>query len=84
MKGAFKTPGLRNVVLNSPYMHDGSEASLENVVRYYNKGGKSADGRDKLVKPLNLSDSEVQELGAFLGALTDPVKVDAPKIPKDD
>jgi cytochrome c peroxidase len=84
MTGAFKTPGLRNVSLNAPYMHDGSEGSLEAVVRYYNKGGNAAPGRDKAIKPLNLSDNEIEDLVAFLGALTDPVKVAAPAIPKDD
>ena len=84
MQGAFKTSGLRNIILSAPYMHNGSEASLEAVVRFYNKGGNSKQGTDKLIKPLNLSNQEIQELVAFLGALTDPVKVAAPKIPKDD
>ncbi|HKP98352.1 MAG TPA: cytochrome c peroxidase [Fibrobacteria bacterium] len=84
LTGAFKTPGLRNVALNPPYMHDGSEASLESVVRYYNKGGNTAEARDKLIRPLKLNDAEVQELVSFLGSLTDPVKVVPPRIPKDD
>jgi len=72
-KGAFKTPGLRNALLTAPYMHNGSEATLEAVVRYYNKGGNTAEGRDKIIKPLNLKESEIQDLVAFLGSLTDPV-----------
>jgi cytochrome c peroxidase len=38
-KGAFKTPTLRNIVQSAPYMHDGSEATLESVVDFYDKGG---------------------------------------------
>jgi cytochrome c peroxidase len=84
MVGAFKTPGLRNVGLSGPYMHDGSEGSLEAVVRFYNKGGNTAAGRDKLIKPLNLADNEIEDLVAFLGSLNDPLTVNAPAIPKDD
>mgnify|MGYP005984867629 CR=1 FL=1 len=81
MKGAFKTPGLRNTLLTSPYMHDGSLASLEEVIRFYNKGGDNAQGRSKLIEPLQLTEIEIQELVAFLGALTDPVVIERPSIP---
>jgi cytochrome c peroxidase len=78
MKGAFKTPGLRNTLLTSPYMHDGSLASLEEVIRFYNKGGDNVESRSKLIKPLDLTELEIQELIAFLGALTDPVVIERP------
>lgn len=78
MKGAFKTPGLRNAILTAPYMHDGSLDSLEDVIRFYNKGGDEVEGRSKLIKPLGLTELEVQELVAFLGALTDPVIIERP------
>ena len=81
LKGAFKTPGLRNVTLTSPYMHDGSEATLEAVIRYYNEGGKHKEHLSKLIKPLRLSESEIADLIAFMGALTDPVIVERPSIP---
>lgn len=81
MIGAFKTPGLRNTLLTAPYMHDGSLASLEEVVRFYNRGGDSAKHRSKLIMPLNLNELEIQELVAFLGALTDPVIIERPNIP---
>jgi cytochrome c peroxidase len=84
LTGAFKTPGLRNVALNPPYMHDGSEATLENVVEYYNRGGNTPKARDKLIRPLKLNAVEVRELVSFLASLTDPVKVVPPRIPKDD
>jgi len=81
LAGAFKTPGLRNAIFTAPYMHDGSEASLEDVIKYYNNGGKHKESLSKLIKPLHLNDVEVADLVAFLGALTDPVTVERPQIP---
>ncbi len=81
MKGAFKTPGLRNTILTAPYMHDGSLASLEEVVRFYNKGGDNHKERSKLITNLDLTDIEIQDLVAFLGALTDPITIERPTIP---
>lgn len=81
MTGAFKTPGLRNTLLTAPYMHNGSAASLEEVVELYNKGGENKTNIDKLISPLNLSSREIFDLISFLGALTDPVNVERPKIP---
>jgi cytochrome c peroxidase len=78
--GAFKTPGLRNVLLTAPYMHDGSIPSLAEVVNFYDRGG-DAPGSDPLIKPLKLDDGERRDLVAFLGALTDPVRIERPKIP---
>lgn len=82
LKGAFKTPGLRNVVMTAPYMHDGSEGTLEAVVRYYNQGGNHKEHLSKLIKPLGLSEVEIADLVAFMGALTDPVIIERPTIPK--
>ncbi|MBX2992671.1 MAG: c-type cytochrome [Bacteroidetes bacterium] len=70
-KGRFKTPTLRNIALTSPYMHDGRFTSLEEVVRHYNSGGKPHPNRDILMRPLGLTESEVQDIVAFLEALTD-------------
>jgi len=81
MNGAFKTPGLRNVWLTAPYMHNGSIASIEGVIEFYNRGGDKAENRSKLIKPLDLSRQEVLDLVAFLAALTDPVIVEPPTIP---
>ena len=80
-KRAFKTPGLRNVIFTAPYMHDGSEGSLEDVVRFYNRGGDRKDGISNLIVPLKLSEQEIADIVAFLGALTDPIVVERPKIP---
>ena len=81
---AFKTPGLRNVALTAPYFHDGSEASLEDVVKFYNQGGKEKEsyGLALDIRPLNLKDYEINDLVAFLSAaLTAPVTVAPPVIP---
>lgn len=66
----FKTPGLRNVALTAPYMHDGSMATLEAVVRFYDRGAIAHAGLDPLIHPLGLSDLEVAALVAFLESLT--------------
>ena len=67
----FKTPGLRGVALTAPYFHDGSAPTLEDVVRFYNRGGAPQDkDLDERIKPLNLSDAEVAALADFLRALT--------------
>ncbi len=81
LRGAFKTPGLRNVLLTAPYMHDGSLATLEAVVRFYNRGERKGARTSDLMKPLHLSAAEIFDLVAFLGALTDPVVVTRPEIP---
>ena len=72
MKRAFKTPSLRNVALTAPYQHDGSEATLLEVVTFYNKGGRDPQSYGKAldIRPLNLSESELQDLVAFLESLT--------------
>lgn len=77
-KFAFKTPGLRNTVLTGPYMHDGSIKTLREIVEFYNKGGMRKEGIDPEIKPLNLSDEEIDELLAFLEALTDLIEVTPP------
>lgn len=78
----FKTPGLRNVELTAPYMHDGSLPDLEAVLKFYNDGGGLGPNKDKLMKPLNLKKHEIKDLIAFLSALTDPVIIDRPNLPE--
>lgn len=68
-RGRFKTPTLRGVALTAPYMHDGSLATLEDVVAFYGKGGGANPHRDPALAPLNLSKDEVRDLVAFLKAL---------------
>lgn len=66
----YKTPSLRNVALTAPYMHDGSFATLADVVAYYNRGGYAAPDLDRLIKPLGLSTMEQNDLVVFLESLT--------------
>jgi len=68
--GKFKTPTLRNIALTAPYMHDGSMQTLEEVVEYYDKGGKKNPYLDSAIFPLHFTDEEKRDLVAFLKALT--------------
>jgi cytochrome c peroxidase len=68
-KGKFKTPTLRGVALTGPYMHDGSLKTLEDVVRFYSRGGNANPNLDPIIAPLNLSEDEVRDLVEFLKAL---------------
>jgi cytochrome c peroxidase len=68
-RGQFKTPTLRGVALTAPYMHDGSLATLEDVVEFYNKGAGANPHLDTALAPLDLSKDEVRDLIAFLEAL---------------
>ncbi len=81
---AFKTPGLRNVALTAPYFHNGSIASLEEVIDLYDQGGLSADrrGRSPDIKPLHLNAQEKSDLVAFLKSLTSPIAFSPPQIPE--
>lgn len=66
----YRTPGLRNVELTSPYMHDGSLATLNDVLTFYNQGGEANPLLDPLIKPLRLDQSELDDLRSFLNSLT--------------
>jgi cytochrome c peroxidase len=76
--GAFKTSTLRNIELTAPYMHDGSLKTLEEVVQFYNNGGrlKETDPVPELldggIRPLNLTPEQQADLVEFLKALTSP------------
>ena len=69
-RGRFKTPGLRNVALTWPYLHDGSAKTLEEVIALYNKGGVPNPTLDPLVTPLRLTSEEQTALARFLEALS--------------
>jgi len=68
--GAFKSPGLRDIALTAPYMHDGSEPTLLSVVEFYNKGGEPNPFLDGGITPLKLTDGEMKDLVAFMESLT--------------
>jgi len=67
---AYKTPSLRNVALTAPYMHDGSLATLEDVIAFYDRGGVDNPEKSPLLTPLALGPDEHAALAAFLRTLT--------------
>jgi cytochrome c peroxidase len=75
-RGRFKTPTLRGLTATAPYMHDGSLATLEEVLEFYNRGGIKNPNVDPAIGPLGLSKDDLRDLVAFLRALSDspPVK----------
>jgi cytochrome c peroxidase len=66
----YRTPSLRNVTLTPPYMHDGSMATLRDVLLFYNRGGVPNEELDPLISPLGLNDTEIDDLLEFLKSLT--------------
>ncbi|MCX6126251.1 MAG: tryptophan tryptophylquinone biosynthesis enzyme MauG [Proteobacteria bacterium] len=71
MKFAFKTPTLRNVDHRGPYLHNGSEASLEDVVEFYNVGGRATrKERSDNIRKLGLTSREKSDLVSFMKSLT--------------
>ena len=89
-RGAFKTPTLRGVALTAPYMHDGSLKTLREVVEHYNNGGVTNEGdpvNDFLsggIRPLNLTEKQIDDLVAFMEALTSPEFADLAKPAGDE
>jgi cytochrome c peroxidase len=80
--GAFKTPTTRNVALSAPYMHDGSLATLEEVVEHYDKGGIPNKNLSAKIVKLNLTAQEKADLVAFMKACTGPFpKVETARLP---
>ncbi|MFT6355888.1 MAG: cytochrome c peroxidase [Saprospiraceae bacterium] len=77
-RALFKVPSLRNIELTAPYMHDGSMVSLEEIVDHYNSGGKNNPQKSNLIRPLNLTDSDKNDLVNFLKTLTDEAFVSNP------
>lgn len=80
---AFKTPGLREISLRGPYMHNGSIATLEAVVEHYDSGGVPRESRSELIRPLGLTSEEKSDLVAFLRTLTgDTDAMTVPVLPR--
>lgn len=83
LRYAFKVPTLRDATRRAPYMHDGSEPTLEAVIELYDRGGIDRPSRSELIKPLGLSAQEKADLIAFLGTLTEEPKAFAvPTLPR--
>ena len=80
--GAFKTPTLREIEHTAPYMHDGSLKTLEEVVDFYDKGGRPNKNLDERIKKLNLTAVEKKDVSEFLKALSGEgwQKIQAPQI----
>jgi cytochrome c peroxidase len=88
--GRFKAPTLRNIAVTAPYMHDGSVATLDEVISNYARGGRllesgphAGDGRrspfkSEFIRGFELTDAERVDLLAFLESLTDPAVLSDP------
>ena len=83
MKGAFKTPTVREAANTAPYFHDGSAKTLEDLVELYVKGGVVTSNLSRNMKPLALSKEEVGQLVSFMNALSSPAKpFELPLLPR--
>lgn len=81
--GAFKTPTIRNVEFSGPYMHDGSQKTLEEVVEWYAKGGHPNPHLDPKIKKLDLTPEDKADLVAFMKACSSPFpKVEQKRLPE--
>jgi cytochrome c peroxidase len=70
---SFKTPNIRNILVTAPYFHDGSQETLWDVIDHYNKGAGLQDPYlDEDIQPLALTESQIDDLVAFMASLTSP------------
>ncbi|MFN7891866.1 MAG: cytochrome-c peroxidase [Pirellula sp.] len=82
-KGAFKTPTVRNIAQSGPYMHDGSQKTLEEVVEWYAKGGHANPYLSDKIKKLDLTAQDKADLVEFMKSLTGPLpQVETGKLPQ--
>ena len=82
LKGAFKTPTLRDIALTAPYMHNGAYRTLAEVVDHYDRGGDDKSNLSPNIQPLGLSAQEKKDLVAFMKSLTGaPMAVAVPRLP---
>ncbi len=83
LQHAFKTPTLRNVEERSPYLHDGSEETLMDVVNFYNDGFVKRESLSSTIKPLGLTEEEKTDLVEFMKTLTsEDEQIQVPNLPK--
>jgi len=84
----YRTPSLRNAAITAPYMHDGSLATLSEVVNFYNAGAGPDPGKESALSPLHLTDEQQLDLIEFLESLTgdnvDELAADARSAPIGD
>lgn len=85
-KGKFRTPSLRYTKYTYPYMHNGMLETLRDVVEFYNAGGgenEFAANKTAMIKPLGLSDTEIDDIVAFLESLSgDEILTEEPDLPE--
>jgi cytochrome c peroxidase len=82
LRGAFKTPTLRDIALTAPFMHNGIYRTLEEVVEHYDRGGDTKENLSQDIKTLGLTAQEKSDLVAFMKSLTGkPVSVVFPRLP---
>lgn len=82
-RGAFKTPTLREIAMTAPYMHDGSQETLLDVINYYDRGGNANANLSSDMKKLNLSEQEKADLVEFLESLTGEMpEFEEPELPE--
>jgi cytochrome c peroxidase len=81
MQFAFKTPTLRSVALQPPYMHNGSVPDLHAVVRHYEKGGIDRPSRSPLLQPIELTEQQRLDLVAFMLTLSSVPEDEPPVVP---
>jgi cytochrome c peroxidase len=83
LKGAFKTPTLRDIALTAPYMHNGAYATLEEVIEHYVRGGDVKDNLSGNMYPIELSEADKRDLVEFMRSLTSaPRVVNVPALPQ--
>lgn len=83
MRGAFKTPTLRDIGLTGPYMRNGCYSTLMEVVEHYDRGGDDKDNLSINIVPLRLTSAEKHELVSFLQTLDGvPMQVTVPALPR--
>jgi cytochrome c peroxidase len=81
-QGAFKTPGLRNLIYRAPFGHAGQFPDLRSIIRFYQTGGVDSPSKSPLIKPFHLSEEETGDLLAFLKSLTaEKVETPLPNLP---
>jgi cytochrome c peroxidase len=82
LKGAFKTPTLRDIELTAPYMHNGLYKTLDEVVEHYDRGGDVKTNISPNITPLGLSEQDKKDLVAFMKSLTgEAMTVEIPRLP---
>ena len=84
MQHAFKTPTLRDLPEDGPFMHDGSMTDLEEVIKHYEDGGIQRESLSREMKPFELSDQQRADLIAFLKTLDGgPLAIEQPELPEE-